>query len=62
MDQPGADGAAVLKELKEQLDDGILDFGSRAQEEFWEEMSMLDEDAMEEYLEKGRLGKKRSSG
>lgn len=56
MDQPGADGAAVLKELKEQLDDGILDFGSRAQEEFWEEMSMLDEDAMEEYLEKGTIG------
>nr|WP_296485766.1 TetM/TetW/TetO/TetS family tetracycline resistance ribosomal protection protein [uncultured Acetatifactor sp.] len=58
MDQPGTDREKLLKELQTRLDGGCQAFGPEAEEggeTLWEELSLCDEDLLEEYLETGRL-------
>ena len=55
MDQNGTDKTAILKELKERLSDGCLDFTEDTSAQFFEEAAMEDEIAMEYYLENGHL-------
>jgi len=54
MDLAGPGRAALLSGLRQELDDGCLDFGSPA-ETLWEEAAMCGEEALAEYLETGRL-------
>lgn len=57
MDQPGTDRARLLKELRERLDAGCVDFGTEGTEEFYEQAAMCRETALEHYLENGSLEK-----
>ena len=56
MDQEGTDKDALLKELKQRLDERCTDFG-RGQEraEFLENLALCDEVVLEEYLEQGTV-------
>ncbi|KAB8288128.1 GTP-binding protein [Bifidobacterium avesanii] len=58
-DADGADRDAVLLQLKRRLSDGCTPFEgldvADVPEERWEELAMQDEDAMDEFLETGRL-------
>lgn len=59
MDQERTDREKLLEELKLRLDDGCIAFDTMHEdeknEEFWEEVSMCGESALEEYLESGSL-------
>ena len=63
MDQPGTDRTAILLELKKQLSDGCIDFtnlsaGTQENDKdsaVMEEIAMEDENAMESFLETGRI-------
>lgn len=58
MDQPGTDREKLLTELQKRLDGGCVAFGGCAEEQeqrFWENLSLCDEELLEEYLEKGSL-------
>lgn len=59
MDQEGTDKDALLKELKQRLDERCTDFG-RGQEraEFLENLALCDEVVLEEYLEQGTVSVK----
>ncbi len=50
MDQPGTDEAALMRELKDSLDEGCVSFGAR-DEAFYEEIAVCDEALLERYLE-----------
>lgn len=52
MDQPGADRAQVLGELKKRLDENCVDFMPDQEEDmFWENLAVCDEKLLERYLE-----------
>ena len=55
MDRDSVDKNKLIKEIKEQLDDGCIDFGQNNTEEFYEQLSMCDEKIMEAYLEGGKV-------
>lgn len=55
MDQPGTDRAALLAELKEELDDGCVDFGNLNSKDFFEQLAMCDEELLESYLADGKI-------
>ena len=56
MDLPGTDRQALLRELQLRLGEGCLDFDpSLPSETLMENLSLLEEGAMEEYLETGTL-------
>ncbi|NLP14706.1 MAG: GTP-binding protein [Clostridium sp.] len=55
MDQERTDKDKLIKEIKEQLDDGCIEFGQIETESFYDQLAMCDEVMMEEYLEKGRI-------
>ena len=55
MDQQSCDKAALLSEVKEELSDNCIDFTISCGEEFWEEVAMSEEAAMEQFLEHGEL-------
>jgi ribosomal protection tetracycline resistance protein len=55
MDQNGTDKARLIKEMKEQLEDGCVDFGQAETVAFYEQLAMCNEAMMEEYLEKGHI-------
>lgn len=57
MDQEGIDCGKLLAELKSRFSEGCIDFGrvETGAEEVIEEIAMCDEQAMEEYLEKGSV-------
>ena len=54
MDQVGTDKEKVLEDLKKRLDDGCIDFTEKS-EMFFDSLAMCDEEAMEEYLESGKI-------
>ena len=54
MDQPGADRAALLEQLRDRLDGGCVDFTAPAPERD-EAAALCDEGALETYLAEGRL-------
>ncbi|MDO5521065.1 MAG: TetM/TetW/TetO/TetS family tetracycline resistance ribosomal protection protein [bacterium] len=55
MDQNGTDKEALLDELKQQLDDGCIDFLEAGSEEFYDQIAMCDEGLLEEFLETGEV-------
>ena len=55
MDQPGTDQKQLMAELKKKLSDGCVDFSVTGTEEFYEEIAMEEEDAMEYFLSHGTL-------
>ena len=57
MDQPDTDRDRLLEELRSQLDQSCMPFGSEAEgsEQFQEELSLCSEGLLEEYLENGSL-------
>ena len=68
MDQPGTDARKLLKELQQGLDDGIVSFDEQKDcyssensypctvtKDFYENVAMAEEAAMEEYLETDKL-------
>ncbi len=54
MDQPGTDRAALMEELKRELDEGCVDFGG-GDPAFLENVAVCEERALEHYLESGAL-------
>lgn len=55
MDQPGTRRKPLMRELKDRLGDGCIDFGFADTDQFYEEISMEDEALLEYYLEHGDL-------
>ena len=57
MDQPKADAAALFSELQEKLSSHMVDFSALATnpEQVYEEISVCEEELLEEYLETGTL-------
>lgn len=53
MDQNGTDKDEVINELKQRLDEGCIDFSEEGSEEFYDQIAMTDEIAMETFLEEG---------
>lgn len=57
MDQEGTDAEVLLQELKNVLEEGCVDFSAKRDAAFYEEAAVCSEDALEEFLETGRLKK-----
>lgn len=57
MDQEGTDAEVLLQELKNVLEEGCVDFSTKRDAHFYEEAAVCSEDALEEFLETGRLKK-----
>lgn len=57
MDQPGTDKAKLLRECREKLGDGIVDFSSQETEDFYENIAVCEERLLEGFLETGRIEK-----
>lgn len=57
MDQKGTDAEVLLQELKNVLEEGCVDFSTKRDTHFYEETAVCSEDALEEFLETGRLKK-----
>ena len=57
MDQKGTDAEVLLQELKNVLEEGCVDFSAKRDAHFYEETAVCSEDALEEFLEIGRLKK-----
>lgn len=55
MDQAGTDAGALLMQVKERLSAACIDFSHSGTEEFYDEIAMTDEGAMEEFLEQGKI-------
>ncbi len=55
MDQNGTDKNRLIIELKEQLDDGCIEFGQDRAEDFYEQLAMCEEVMMETYLKTGHV-------
>lgn len=55
MDQEGTDAEVLLQELKNVLEEGCMDFSAKRDAHFYEEAAVCSEDALEEFLETGRL-------
>lgn len=55
MDQPGTDADARLEELKRRLSDGCVSFEETESERFFEEAAMCGEEALDEFLDTGKL-------
>lgn len=57
MDQKETDAEVLLQELKNVLEEGCVDFSAKRDANFYEEAAVCSEDALEEFLETGRLKK-----
>lgn len=55
MDQIGTDRDRLMQEIKKQLDDGCIEFGSAGTEGFYDQLAMCSELLMEDYLETGKI-------
>lgn len=53
MDQPGTDREAILRELREKLSDGCVDFGPEDFSELYESAALCEEALLEQFLETG---------
>ena len=58
MDQQGCDKEKLLKEVKEKLSDGCVDFTDTTSEEFGENVAVNDERMLEHFLETGEIERK----
>lgn len=57
MDQHGTDKGKLIKELKEQLSDGCIDFRQSKTEGFYDQLALCSEDMLESFLETGHIKK-----
>jgi ribosomal protection tetracycline resistance protein len=57
MNQAGTDAEVLLQELKTVLEEGCVNFSAKRDAAFYEEAAVCSEDALEEFLETGRLKK-----
>ncbi|MCD8119231.1 MAG: TetM/TetW/TetO/TetS family tetracycline resistance ribosomal protection protein [Lachnospiraceae bacterium] len=55
MDLPGTDREALMKSLKKELSEGCVDFTIAAPDELCEEIAVLQESLLNEYMETGHL-------
>lgn len=55
MDQPGRDKEKLLEELRECLDEGIVDFSDSKSDAFMEQIALCEERLLEQYLEEGEI-------
>ncbi|MGB8451502.1 MAG: translation factor GTPase family protein [Anaerocolumna sp.] len=55
MDQKGTEKEKLIEELKNQLDDGCIEFGQVKTDGFYDQLAMCDEVMMETYLEAGHI-------
>lgn len=55
MDQPGTEKEALAEQIKHVLSEECIDFTKTDTETFYESVAMCDEDALEEFLEHGRV-------
>lgn len=55
MDQAGTDAEVLLQELKNVLEEGCVNFSAKRDAAFYEEAAVCSEDALEEFLDTGRL-------
>lgn len=55
MDQAGTDAEVLLQELKTVLEEGCVNFSAKRDAAFYEEAAVCSEDALEEFLDTGRL-------
>lgn len=55
MDQPGTERQSRMEELRQRLGDGCIDFTREGTEEFFENLAVCDEEALEQYLDKGSM-------
>ena len=55
MDLPGARREELLGELRQRLDERCVDFSAAREASFWESVAVCDEQALEQYLERGAL-------
>jgi len=53
MDQNGTDKEDLIKELKEELNQGCIDFNNLDEDSFFEEVAMCDERVLDDYLHTG---------
>lgn len=59
MDMPGTYRDELLSELKSRLSDGCVVFDGERDEEFYESLATGSEEALEEFLDTGRVGEER---
>ena len=57
MDQPGAERGEIFRSLQEQFGDSCVDFSSQDTESFYEGVALNEEEALNEFLETGRVKK-----
>ena len=55
MDQPGADCKGLMLDVRALLSDTIVDFSNPGSDDYYDQIAMCSEDAMEEYLETGAV-------
>lgn len=55
MDQPGTVREDILNTLRSQLSENCIDFSEREKEEFFESVAVSEEEALNEFLETGRI-------
>lgn len=55
MDQNGADKDSLIKEIRRQLDEGCIEFDQDMTDNFYDQLSMCDENLMEAYLDAGTV-------
>lgn len=55
MDQPGTDKETLLRECREKLGDGFVDFSGQGTEEFYENIAVCGEEVLEQFLETGNV-------
>lgn len=57
MDQPGTDREELLRESREKLGGGIVDFSGQDTEEFYENIAVCEEELLEKFLETGEISR-----
>lgn len=57
MDQDGIRKEMLIRQLKDKLDEGCIDFGKEGMEAFFENVAMCDEGALEQFLERASVEK-----
>ena len=55
MDQERTDKEELLRELKDELSDGCIDFGQTGTEKFYEQLAMCNETLLDLFIKKGKL-------
>ncbi|MBD5546699.1 MAG: GTP-binding protein [Lachnospiraceae bacterium] len=57
MDQPDTNQKMILHQIRDHFCESCVDFSEPGTEDFYENIAVCEEDALNEFLEKGRIGK-----